>query len=98
MILKNDHIRLGLVLGLITPLIVFIIIYLLRFSDYSISELFNVLSNEDRLITFFGVWCLVVNIALFTVYTNTSRHQTAKGIFVVTVVYGIAVLLIKTLN
>ena len=85
-------------LGLLTPFIVFFIVYLIRFSRYSLDELFRVMAAEDRVITFFGVWCLVGNIALFTIYTNTSRHQTAKGVFLVTVLYGISILLLKTLN
>lgn len=85
-------------LGIVTPILVFLIIYLARFGGYSFSEFLNVFFNENRLITFFGVWCLVGNIALFTYYINTSRDKTAKGIFAVSLVYGIAVLLLKVLN
>ena len=53
--------------------------------------------NEKKLITFWGVWCLVGNIALFTYYINTAKDQTAKGIFAITVVYGIGILLLKLL-
>ena len=88
----------GLILGLITPVIVFIIIYFARFSGYTFPEFIRVFFRENRLITFFGVWCLVGNIALFTYYINTSRDQTAKGIFAITLIYGIGVLLIKLFN
>jgi len=88
----------GLILGLITPLIIFIIIYFARFSGYSFSEFIRVFFRENRLITFFGVWCLVGNIALFTYYINTGRDKTAKGIFAVTLIYGIGVLLLKLFN
>lgn len=98
MFLKKNNFKLGVVLGLLTPFLVFFIVYFIRFSRYSMDELFAVISTEDRVITFFGVWCLVGNIALFTIYTNTNRHQTAKGVFLVTVIYGIAVLLVKTMN
>ena len=98
MFLKKNSFKLGVLLGLLTPFLVFFIIYFIRFSRYSMDELFAVMATEDRIITFFGVWCLVGNIALFTVYTNTNRHQTAKGIFLITVIYGIGVLLLKTLN
>ncbi len=88
----------GLTLGLITPLLVFVIIYLARFTGYTLEEFTKVFFNENRLITFFGVWCLVGNIALFTYYINTARDKTAKGIFTVTLIYGIGVLLLKLLN
>lgn len=88
----------GLVLGLITPMIVFIIIYFARFSGYGLDEFVSLFFRENRLITFFGVWCLVGNIALFTYYINTGRDKTAKGIFAVSLIYGIGVLLLKLFN
>jgi hypothetical protein len=96
--LKKDSLQLGLLLGLLTPVIVFVFIYFARFSGYGFNEFLSVFFRENGLITFFGVWCLVGNIALFTFYINTGRDQTAKGIFAVTLVYGIGVLLLKLLN
>lgn len=88
----------GLILGLVTPLLVFMVIYAVRFSGYRFDEFTRVFFRENRLITFFGVWCLVGNIALFTYYINTARDKTAKGIFAVTLIYGIGVLLLKLFN
>jgi hypothetical protein len=96
--LKKDSLQLGLLLGLITPVIVFVIIYFVRFTGYSFDEFARVFFRENRLITFFGVWCLVGNIALFTYYINTSKDQTAKGIFTLTLIYGIGILLLKLFN
>lgn len=96
--LTKDNLKLGLVLGLVTPWLVFVIIYLVRFTGYTFTEFIHVFFRENKLITFFGVWCLVGNIALFTFYINTHRDQTAKGIFAVTVLYGIGVLLLKLFN
>ena len=98
MFLKNDNLKLGIVLALILPFIVFIAIYFFRFSFYSFPDFVNVVRTENRLITFFGTWCMIANIAIFTIYINTNRYQTAKGIFAVTLVYGIMVLLLKVLN
>jgi hypothetical protein len=66
-----------------------------RFADYPFDEFLTTFFHESRLITFFGAWCLVGNIALFTLYINTRRDQTAKGVFILSVVYGILVLLLK---
>ena len=93
--LTKDNLKLGLILGLIAPIIVFFIIYLIRFSGYALDEFVRVFMNEKRIITFWGVWCLVGNIALFTYYINTAKDRTAKGIFAITVVYGIGILLLK---
>ncbi len=87
----------GLALGFILPLIVFLIIYLIRFNDSSLTDFVQTFMNQKSLITFFGVWCLVSNIALFTYYVNTAKDRTAKGIFAITLFYGIGILLVKVL-
>jgi hypothetical protein len=96
--LKRDDLPTGLVVGIFAPFLVFIAIYFIRFSGYTVDEFFRVFLRENRLITFFGVWCLVGNVALFTYYINTHRDRTAKGIFGVTLVYGVGILLLKLFN
>ena len=96
--LKRDDLRLGLVLGFITPLLVLVLIYFLKFSSYDFNEFLKVFFRENRLITFFGAWCLVGNIALFTFYINTNKDRTARGIFAITLLYGIGILLLKLFN
>ncbi len=93
--LTKDNLRLGIILGLITPLIVFAIVYYARFSGYTFEEFIDLFFREKQIITFWGVWCLVGNIALFTYYINTNKDKTAKGIFAVSLIYGIGVLLLK---
>lgn len=82
-------------MGFVTPLLVLILIYFLRFSDYGFGEFMSMFISRKELITFFGVWCLVGNIALFTYYINTNKDRTAKGVFAITLLYGIGVLLMK---
>ena len=93
--LTRDNLKLGLLLGLITPLIVFVIVYYLRFTGYEFGEFIDLFFRQKQIITFWGVWCLVGNIALFTYYINTQKDRTAKGIFAVTLLYGIGILLMK---
>jgi hypothetical protein len=94
--LTRDNLKLGLILGLVTPMIVLIIIYFFRFSStYAFNEFLSAFFQQKQLITFFGVWCLVGNIALFTYYINMGKDRTAKGIFGVTLIYGIGILLLK---
>lgn len=95
--LTKDNLPLGIVLGLVMPMIVFVIVYFFRFSGYTFDEYLNLFMREKQLITFWGVWCLVGNIALFTYYINTHKDRTAKGIFTITLIYGIGILLLKLL-
>ncbi len=95
--LKKDNLQMGIILGLVLPAIVFLLIYGIRFSDASLSDFAKTFVTQKSLITFFGVWCLVSNIALFTYYVNTHKDRTAKGIFAITLLYGIGILLAKVL-
>jgi len=94
-ILKRDNLKLGLVLGLVGPVLGLIIVYFLKFSSYDFMDFLDYFFNDSKLITSIGALCLLANAVLFTIYINTHRDSTAKGIFVTTLVYGIAILIIK---
>lgn len=94
-ILKRDNLKLGLALGLLGPALGLVVVYFLQFSSYSFMEFLDYFFNTRGLITSIGALCLLANAVLFTIYINTHRDSTAKGIFVTTVLYGIAILIIK---
>jgi hypothetical protein len=94
-ILKKDSLKLGLVLGLLGPALGLIIVYFLKFSSYGFGEFLDYFFNDSKLITSIGALCLLANAVLFTIYINTHRDNTAKGIFATTLVYGIGILIIK---
>ena len=98
MILKKDNLKLGLILGLFGPVIGLVVIYFIKFSSVSFTEFLDLFINTNRLITSIGSLSLVANVVLFTIYINTHRDLTAKGIFMVTLVFGITLLILKILN
>ena len=97
MIFKRDNLKLGMLLGLIGPILGLVVIYFLKFSFYSFSEFLDLFFHTNRLITSIGSLSLLANVILFTIYVNTHRDHTAKGIFLVTVIYGIGILILKVL-
>lgn len=95
---KRDDIRLGLVLGFIGPIISLAIYYLVKFYPlFTLKDFFSFITANKTQITAVSVPCLVLNIALFTIYINSHRDKTAKGIFAVTLIYAIGALLLKFL-
>ena len=54
--------------------------------------------NDNKMITSVGSLSLLVNVILFTIYINSHRDETAKGIFIITLIYGIGILVLKILN
>lgn len=98
MIFKKDNLKLGLVLGLIGPLLGLVVIYFIKYSGYQFGEFIQEFLNDNRLITSIGSLSLLANVVLFTLYVNTHRDHTAKGIFLVTLIYGIGILVLKVMN
>ena len=100
MIFKRDNLKLGLILGFLGPLIGMVVVYFLQpqFNGLRFSEFFDLFINSNKIITSVGALSLLANVVLFTIYINTHRDNTAKGIFLVTLIYGIAILVLKILN
>jgi hypothetical protein len=98
MIFTKDNIKLGLVLGILGPLAGLVVVYFIKFPSYQFLDFLDYFINDNKLITSVGSLSLLANVVLFTIYVNTHKDDTAKGIFIVTVIYGIGILLLKILN
>ena len=98
--LRRDNLKLGIILGLIAPILGLIIYYFVAFYTRKVSfmEFLHYLKLYRSLLTGVSSISLVANAVLFTIYINSRRDKTAKGIFLATLVYGIAVLLIKVIR
>jgi hypothetical protein len=88
----------GMAIGLIAPLLGLVILYNFNFPSVSFDDFLRYFISENRLITSLGSLCLLANVVFFTLYINTRRDKTATGIFIVTVLYGIFLLLLKLWN
>lgn len=97
MILKKDNLKLGLVLGLIGPILGLFVIYLIKFPSHKFAEFLDYFINDSKLITSVGSLSLLANVVTFTLYLNTHKDKTAKGIFAMTLIYGIGILVLKIL-
>ncbi|MGC4037163.1 MAG: hypothetical protein QM764_14485 [Chitinophagaceae bacterium] len=97
-VLKRDNLKLGLVLGFLGPLIGLLVVYIITARSTPFSVFMEEFFNNNKMITSIGSLSLLANIILFTIYINTHRDSTAKGIFITTCLYGVAILLLKIFN
>jgi hypothetical protein len=95
MIFKRNSLALGLVLGLIGPVLGLLVIYLVKFKSISFGEFLSEFFTNNALITSIGSLALLANALIFALYVNWNKYNTFKGIFLVTVVYGITILILK---
>lgn len=100
MIFKKDNFVLGAILGFVGPIVGIIIFKLTKFKSFSFANVFEYMWREQGHRTFSVALslALLVNAVLFTIYINSRKDKTAKGIFVLTCIYGFIVLCIKTFS
>ena len=96
---KQDALRLGFILGLLAPFLSLLVYYMLKFYPlYSLGDMYHALRTNKQMVTAISIPCLFLNIMLFTLYINSHRDKTAKGIFSVTLIIAIGALLFKFLG
>ncbi len=97
MILKRDTIKLGVLLGFVGPLLGIFLYKFVKFKIFTFKETFQYMLYEPghKTLSVALTLALFVNAVLFTIYLNTRKDKTAKGIFLVTLVYGVVVLFLK---
>ncbi len=95
MIFRKDNFVFGLILGFIAPMIGFLVYKFFKFKMLSLEEMIQWLRLNPNLITVSITVSLMANAILFTIYVNGHRDKTAKGIFVLTMVYAIIAMTLK---
>ncbi|CAN5191394.1 hypothetical protein BH09BAC2_BH09BAC2_13380 [soil metagenome] len=97
MIFKKDNFLYGLLLGLFAPMVGILIYKFVKFKYFTFDEMMLAFRANPGLITVFISVSLLANAVLFTVFINGHRDNTAKGIFVMTVIYALVAMLFKYL-
>lgn len=95
MIFKKDNFVFGLALGLVAPIIGFLVYKFVKFRPLSMEEMFEWMKLNPGLITAAISISLMANAILFTIYINGHRDKTAKGIFIMTLIYAAIALTYK---
>lgn len=98
MIFRRDNIWLGIAIGFIAPLVGVVLFKVYKFSVFSFKEVlqFMVVEPGHKTLSVALSLSLLLNALFFTLYVNSGHDDTAKGIFLTTLVYGIGVLALKT--
>jgi hypothetical protein len=96
----KDDMKIGIVLGMIAPVFGLLAFKWARFGVFSYTEFFQFifLQPGHRVLSAGLSVSLLANALLFTVCINTRKDKIAKGAFISTCVYGVAILLIKAIG
>lgn len=88
---KYDRVLIGLVSGLILPVIVFFIVYLIGEHDVSFSEYLKSMWQIKALVKL-GSLCVFMNVALFWIFLYLKFEKSARGVLAATILYALVVL------
>ena len=95
MIFRKDNFIFGMALGLVAPIIGFMLFKLYKFQGLTLTEMLQWMKYNPNLITVSISVSLMANAVLFTIYINGHRDKTAKGIFILTIIYAIIAMIFK---
>ena len=101
MIFKKDNFIFGAILGFFGPILGIIIFKMTKFRSYTFTDTLDFMLFQEtghRTLSVALSLSLLVNAVLFTIYINSRKDKTAKGIFALTCAYGFLVLCIKTFS
>ncbi|MEA2105875.1 MAG: hypothetical protein U9P82_04050 [Bacteroidota bacterium] len=85
---------LGLVLGILAPIVTMLIVYFSRFTQYIFTELIDYLINT-QVFTKIVSLCVIPNLILFFVFIWLNYLYSARGVLMATIVFAIFVFVTK---
>lgn len=91
--IKKDDVITGFVIGLVAPVLAFLIYYYSKFSAYSLSEIFRYIVTL-RLLSPLISLSLVANLLSFFIFIWLKADRSAKGVLLATFVYGAIIVFI----
>lgn len=96
---RKDSVVTGMLLGAFAPLLGLLLFKYFKFGIFTFKETFQFMLVEPgfRTLTVALSLSLLLNALFFTLAINTNTDKTAKGIFITTCIYGLFILLVKTI-
>ena len=91
----KDNTKYGIVLGFFAPFLGMIGFYYWKFSVYPFKEFVKDLFIQKTILTSMVTFSLLINAIIFTLFINTDKDHTAKGIFISTCVWATLAIVLK---
>ena len=92
--LLPDRMMTGFLTGLILPLLVFLIVWLVGGKGISLGEWLKTIADKD-IITHFVSLCVFPNVFAFLLFNRLDRLYSARGVLGMTIIWALLVFIIK---
>lgn len=93
---KFDTFGIGFLAGLVVPIIIFFVVYLMKESKVSFAEYISGMWQMQALIKL-GSLCVFANVAVFWIFLQKKYEKSARGVLGVTILYAFVVLISRAL-
>ncbi|MFN8208772.1 MAG: hypothetical protein U0T82_15395 [Bacteroidales bacterium] len=91
---RFDLVKLGFFLGILTPMICFVIIYLLKSDQMTFDAYFRFLISVKALPKLMSL-TVIPNLGIFFLFIYRDHYYGARGVLAATIVLAIIILVIK---
>ena len=92
---KYNSMYLGVIIGVLTAFLGFIVFYFIKFSDISLSDYFGILFHNKGILSPLLSLSGVPNLVFFYIFINKDKYKTARGLILATFILVLAVVLVK---
>lgn len=94
--MKRNVPLLGLVLGIVFPMLGMLVMYLIKFHDTTtMGDFFKAMISNHKVASMVLSLSLLANAIPFIYYTNKRLDLTARGILIATMLYAVLIVLLR---
>jgi hypothetical protein len=93
--MKRNVPVLGLILGIVFPMLGMLVMYLIKFTGTPLSGFIQTLSDYHKIAAMVLSLSLLANAIPFIYYTNKRLDLTARGILIATMLYAVLIVMLK---
>tara|TARA_R110002049_G_scaffold200971_2_gene371670 strand:- start:388 stop:690 length:303 start_codon:yes stop_codon:yes gene_type:complete len=94
---KIDHIWMGMLLGVILPIIVLAIFYLSSYSYLTVPTFLRKMAFMEIIVKLLSL-CAISNMGLFFTFYYFQKDKAARGVLLSTFIYAFGVVIYKLVN
>lgn len=84
----------GVIIGVISPVLFFILYYFFRFGDYSFADYWNILIETKKIVNVMSL-SVLPNLAPFLLFINSNRYSSGRGVLASTIFLGVLIFILK---
>jgi len=89
-----NKVRYGLIVGLLIPILSFLLYYIFRFGQYKFTDYLHLLIESKKIVNVLSL-SVLPNLAPFMLLINSSRYSSGRGVLAATIILGVIIFVLK---